>query len=387
MRKVCVVITARTSYTKIKPILKGLSKKNDVELQIVCAASAVLERYGNTDQTIEKDGFFVNERIYSVLEAETLLTAAKSTGLGILEFAGAFDRLQPDVVVVMADRYEVLSASIAATYQNTPLAHVQGGEVSGNIDEKVRHANTKLADLHFPATERARDWILRMGEHPDRVFCTGCPSIDVASEIVRNPKIEFDIYEKYGGVGTFPDISNGYYVVLQHPVTTEYSEARKQVTETLHAVSELQESVLWFWPNQDAGSDNLSKGIRAFRENEHPKNIHFFKNMVPDDFLRLLYSSKGIIGNSSVAIRECSFLGVPAVNIGSRQVNRERGLNVIDVEYDRNRIRHAIENHCGNKVPSSNLYGHGDAGKKIADVLADSPLTFSKTISYINDAL
>jgi UDP-hydrolysing UDP-N-acetyl-D-glucosamine 2-epimerase len=384
MRKVSVVLTARTSYTKIKPILAALKANPQVQLEVVCAASALLDRYGRVERTVEKDGFRISERIHMVLEAETLLTSAKSTGMGLIEFAGTFDRLRPDVVLLMADRYEVLAPAIAASYQNIPVAHVQGGEVSGNIDEKVRHAITKLADLHFPATERARDWLIRMGERPESVFCTGCPSIDLAKEVLQNPAMDFDVYEKYGGVGHTPDLNVGFIVVMQHPVTTEYALAGAQVVETLQAVATLNRPVLWFWPNSDAGGDETSKAIRAFREKYDPRHIHFIKNMEPVDFLRLLYASDGIVGNSSVAIRECSYLGVPGIDIGSRQANRERGPNVRKVAYDRVEIRAAIDTHLNGHVSISTLYGHGDAGQKIADLVASVPLSFYKSINYID---
>jgi UDP-hydrolysing UDP-N-acetyl-D-glucosamine 2-epimerase len=383
MRKVCVVVTARTSYTKIKPILVALKANSEVELQLVCAASAVLDRYGKVELTIEKDGFLISERIYMIFEGETLLTSAKSTGMGVIDFACAFDRLKPDVVLLMADRYEVMAPAIAASYQNIPIAHVQGGEVSGNIDEKVRHAITKLADIHFPATERARDWLIRMGEVPEAVFCTGCPSIDLAKEVIEKPAMNFDVYEKYGGVGERPDLTQGFIVVMHHPVTTEYANARKQVSATLHAVSELNRPVLWFWPNPDAGSDDTSKTIRAFRENCRSGSLHFIKNMEPIDFLRLLYASNGIVGNSSVAIRECSYLGVPAINIGNRQNNRECGPNVVTVSHDSYEIKAAIEMHFRGHTHRTNLYGHGDAGKKIADIISSIPLTFYKSIGYL----
>lgn len=381
-RTVCVVLTARTSYAKIQPILRAIQEHGDLELQIVCAASAVLERYGSTDKIVEQDGFKINERIYMVFEGETLLTSAKSTGMGIIEFAGTFDRLRPDVVLVMADRYEVISAAIAASYLNIPLAHAQGGEVSGNIDEKVRHAITKMADIHFPATKRAADWLVRMGENPERVFYTGCPSIDIAASIVKNPEMDFDVYNKYGGVGNAPDISGGYIIVMQHPVTTESLNAKEQIKETLHAVYESGRTTLWFWPNADAGGDMTSKGIRAFREKYKDNHIHFLKNMEPDDFLRLLYNSCGIIGNSSVAIRECSYMGVPAINIGTRQNNRERGENVVDVNYDRNEIASAIKTHFNGKKTPSPLYGDGKAARKIADILATTELEYTKTLNY-----
>ena len=161
--------------------------------------------------------------------------------------------------------------------------------------------------------------MIKLGEEPDSVVLTGCPSIDIAADVAARPELDFDPFERYGGVGPREDLSKGYLVVMQHPVTTEYEEARKQVDETLYAVKDSGLPVLWFWPNVDAGSDGTSKGIRVFREKEKPANFHFFRNMLPEDFLRLLCGSTAIVGNSSVAIRECSFLGVPAVNIGTRQ--------------------------------------------------------------------
>lgn len=384
-RKVCVVLTARTSYTKIKSILVSLSKIDSIELQIICAASAILERYGNVVKTLLKDNFSVNESIYMNLESETLLTSAKSVGLGIIEFAGAFDRLKPNVVLVMADRFEVIAPAIACTYQNIPLAHVQGGEVTGNIDEKVRHAITKLADIHFPSTERARNWLLKMGESNDKIFLTGCPSIDIAKEVITNNKMNFNLYEKYGGVGDFPDLKNGYIIVMQHPVTTEVNNAKEQVTETLEALTFIDKPILWFWPNPDAGSDETSKVLRQYRESKKLKNIHFIKNMEPYDFLSLLYNSHGIVGNSSVAIRESSYLGVPAVNIGSRQSDRERANNVIDTSYNKTEIYNAISSHLNGRIEQSFIYGTGDAGKKIAEILSTVNLTYTKKINYIYD--
>jgi UDP-hydrolysing UDP-N-acetyl-D-glucosamine 2-epimerase len=382
-RKVCVVITARPSYSRIKAALKAIQKHPGLELQLVVAASALLDRYGNAAQYIERDGFMISARVYMVFEGENLVTSAKSAGLGLVELATVFDNLRPDVVITIADRYETLSTAAAASYMNIPVAHVQGGEVTGSIDEKVRHAVTKLSNLHFVATEKAGERVIRMGEPPDTVFITGCPSIDLAASILENPELNFDPFKKYGGVGSMIDISKGYIVVLQHPVTTEYFESRRQVTETLHAVRDLGLPTLWFWPNVDAGSDGTSKGIRSFRENEEARTIHFFKNMTPEDFLRLIYNSLCIIGNSSVGIRECSFLGVPAVNIGSRQKGRERGRNVMDVNYDRREISDAIRYQLSNsRYPSDYTYGNGHAGEQIANLLADAPLRIEKILAY-----
>ncbi len=203
MRKVCVLVTARPSYSRIKWALRAIQQHPDLELQLVVGASGLLERYGNVLSVIEADGFSVAAKVYMVLEGENLLTSAKSTGLGIVELASVFANLKPDVVVTVADRYETLATATAAAYMNIPLAHVQGGEVTGSIDEKTRHAVTKLADLHFVATARARERVLMMGERPGAVHVTGCPSIDLAAEVVANPVMDFDPFEKYGGVGEF----------------------------------------------------------------------------------------------------------------------------------------------------------------------------------------
>jgi GDP/UDP-N,N'-diacetylbacillosamine 2-epimerase (hydrolysing) len=374
-RRVCVVITARPSYARIKTALAAIRAHPELELQLVVGASALLERYGTTVEVIEQDGFDVAERVYMVLEGENLVTSAKSTGIGIVELATVFDNLRPEVVVTVADRYETLATAVAASYMNIPLAHTQGGEITKSIDDKVRHAVTKLADLHFVSNQAAGRRVIGMGEPPQRVFVTGCPSIDLAAETLEENGDPLDPFQTYGGVGSSFDFSDGYIVVVQHPVTTEYEQCRQHVTETLEAVHELDVPTFWFWPNVDAGSDGTSKGIRTYRELVNPPRIHFFRNMTPEDFLRLVYNSRCIVGNSSVGIRECSFLGIPAVNIGSRQEGRERGPNVIDVKYDQTEIAEAITKQMEQgRFRSDPTYGDGRAGRRIADLLATRPL-------------
>jgi UDP-hydrolysing UDP-N-acetyl-D-glucosamine 2-epimerase len=383
-RKICVVVTARPSYSRIRTALRAIQQHPGLELQLVVAASALLDRYGNAIQAIERDGFPIAARVYMVVEGENLVTSAKSTGLGLVELATVFDNLKPDAVVTIADRYETLANAVAASYMNIPVVHVQGGEVTGSIDEKVRHAVTKLSNLHLVSTKGAAERVKKLGEAPETVVITGCPSIDIAAEVAAKPAFDFDPFAKYGGVGPNKfDLSQGYLVVMQHPVTTEYEEARRQVEETLYAVKAIGMPTLWFWPNVDAGSDGTSKGIRVFREREKPDNLHLFRNMFPEDFLRLLVHSTAIVGNSSVAIRECSFLGVPAVNVGTRQQGRERGANVIDVEHDRAAIAEAIREHAKRGRPKADhLYGDGDAGGRIADCLATAELTIEKRLTY-----
>jgi UDP-hydrolysing UDP-N-acetyl-D-glucosamine 2-epimerase len=382
-RKICVVVTARPSYARMKTALQAIKDHPKLELQLVLAGSALLDRYGNASKIIEKDGFDIAEKIFNVLEGETPTAMAKTTGIAIMELATTFQNLKPDIVVTIADRFETIATSIAASYQNIPLAHIQGGEVTGNIDEKVRHANTKLADIHLVASDEAKQRVLKMGEDDSMVINTGCPSMDIAREVLENPKFDFDPTQKYGGVGSIKDWEKGYVVVMQHPVTTEYEESREHVLTTLQAVNELDIPTFWFWPNVDAGSDGTSKGIRAFREFDKPQNIKFFKNMEPQDFLKLIKNSKCLIGNSSVGIRESAFLGIPVVNIGTRQHGRQRAKSVIDCTYKKEDIKNAISKHLEHgHYDSEFIYGDGHAGKKIADTFASCELKFHKTITY-----
>lgn len=378
-RKVCVVVTARASYARIRTALTAIRAHPDLELQLVLAGSVLLDRYGLAARTIDKDGFPVAARVHMVLEGENLLTSAKSTGIGLSEMATVFDNLQPDVVITIADRYETIATAIAASYMNIPLVHVQGGEVSGSIDDRVRHAVTKLSNYHFVCSAQAQARVISMGEDPKSVFNTGCPSIDIAAEIALERGARFDPFQKYTGVGAELDLSNGYIVVLEHPVTTEYEHARSQFEATLKAVHRSSMPALWFWPNVDAGSDGASKAIRAYRENDSPENMYFFKNMQPEDFLRLLIGAKCLVGNSSVGIRECSYLGVPAVNIGARQRGRERGRNVVDVDHRADKILDALQQQARvGRYECDPIYGDGTAGTRIADLVSRIELVHDK---------
>lgn len=382
-RRVCVVVSARPSYSRIRSALHAIQNRPDLELLLIVGASALLDRYGDTLRYIEGDGFEIAARIFMVVEGENPVTMAKTTGLGIMELATIFDNLRPDLVLTVADRYETLATAAAASYLNVPIAHVQGGEVTGSIDEKVRHAVTKLANVHFVATERSAERVIKMGEDPEAVFVTGCPSIDLLIEALKTPALDVDVFEKYGGIGERLDLSRGSIVALQHPVTTEYEAAQQQAMETLSAARDMGMPTLWFWPNVDAGSDGISKAIRRFRELERPDNIHFFRSVEPEDFPRLMCASRCIVGNSSAAIREGAFLGTPAVNVGSRQAGRERGRNVIDADYDRTSILEAMQRQVVvGRYPSDPIYGDGKAGERIAGLLASCELRVEKRLCF-----
>tara|TARA_Y100000590_G_scaffold97284_1_gene110624 strand:+ start:1123 stop:2274 length:1152 start_codon:yes stop_codon:yes gene_type:complete len=380
-KKICILVNSRANYARIKTALQAIQKRKKLQLQLVIGASAVLDRFGDLTKIIKKDGFKIVGKIYSIVEGENPTTMAKSTGLAIIELSNLFENLKPDIVLTVADRFETLATAIAASYMNIPLAHTQGGEVTGSIDESVRHAITKLSNIHFPATKLAKRNIIKMGENPKNVYLTGCPSIDLAKKV--NPKISKNFFSYYGGVGPKIDPKKPYMVVLQHPVTTEYGSGIKQINQTIEAVNSIKIQTVWLWPNVDAGSDEISKGLRTFREIKKPKLIHFYKNFKPEDYLKLIKNCTCIIGNSSSAIREGSFLGIPAVNIGTRQKGREHGKNIIFSDYNSKNISRAIRKQLlKKKYKKENIFGNGNSGEKIAKILSKINIKVQKKLNY-----
>ncbi|HEY7603044.1 MAG TPA: UDP-N-acetylglucosamine 2-epimerase [Gaiellaceae bacterium] len=368
-RKVCVVVASRANYARIKTALEAIRDHPELELQLVAGASLVLERFGNALEVLTMDGFAPDATIRFIIEGETPATMAKSTGLGMLELPTVFELLQPDTVVTVADRFETIATAVAAAYMNVPVAHTQGGEVSGSIDESVRHAVTKLAHVHFPATELAAQRVIAMGEDPTFVFNVGCPSIDLVARIDLG--LRRDVLLR-SGVGEPFDPDGPFVLVMQHPVTTEYGFGFDQINETLEAVAAVGMQALVFWPNVDAGSEDVAKGIRVFRELGRAHGFHFFRNLPPEDFVRLMAHCSCMVGNSSAALREGSFLGTPAVTVGTRQHGRERGPNVVEVDHDKSEIADAIRDQIAHgPYERSTLFGDGSAGRRIADKLAE----------------
>jgi|TARA_B110000483_G_C18175514_1_gene534947 UDP-hydrolysing UDP-N-acetyl-D-glucosamine 2-epimerase len=386
-KKICVAINNRANYARVKSLLSEIKKNKNFELQILLGASAILSRFGELNNILKKDGFKNFKKIYSIVEGENLTTMAKSTGLSIIETSTFFENYKPDAVIVIADRFENLSVAISASYLNIPLIHIQGGEVTGSIDEKVRHAITKLSDLHFVATKRSRKFLIKMGENKKNVFLTGCPSIDIAHN--AKSKLSKDFFKKNRGVGIAPEYNEKYIVVMHHPETTKFNEIYSQILQTIHAILKLKDiKIVWLWPNIDAGSDIISKQLRILRENKLIKNISFFKNFSPENYIKLISNCECLVGNSSSGIRESSFLSIPVVNIGSRQKNRERGLNVIDVGYNKNQIFNAILKQMKKKekIKKSFLYGDGFAYKKIFKLLIKimkKNISVEKQLNYL----
>ena len=370
MKKICVVVASRANYGRVKYLMKAIQAHPDLELQLIVGASTLLERFGKAINIIKKDGFTPLRSIHYVIEGETLVTQAKSTGLGIVELSSAFEDLQPDMVVTVADRFETMATAIASTYLNIPLVHLQGGEVSGNIDDRVRHAITKLADFHFVASDLSAQRVHSMGEDARHVYNYGCPSMDILSH--EDMSISADQMGAYLGVGRPLDWTKPYILMVQHPVTTSYGHGFEQVSQTLQALKSIPHvQKVIMWPNVDAGSDDVSKGIRHFREFNMQEPIYYYKNFSPEDYARVLNNAVCCVGNSSSFIREAAYLGVPAVIVGDRQQGREHGDNVVFASYDEAQITEQIKAQIlhGRYAPN-HMFGRGDAGSRIAAELA-----------------
>ncbi len=379
-RRICVILVDRANYGRLWPVMKEIKKNQKLELQVICSGTMVLDRFANTYKEVEEDGFGIDAKVYMEVEGNTPMTMAKSVGLGIVEFATELNRLHPDIVLLIGDRYEALSAAIAAAYSNIPIAHVQGGEVSGSIDESARHAITKFSHWHFPATQKAADHILSMGERRDCVFNYGCPVGDYILNL--DTRLPDDVFS-YGS-GANIDSRKDFNLVIFHPVTTEYGTETQATNELLSALNELQFPTLFLWPNIDAGADHISREIRRYWDKNRNNWLRFIKNIPPKHFQRVLKKCKVAIGNSSSFVRDTTFMGTPVVLIGDRQEGRETGINVTVVPPLRNEILAAVRRQMEHgRYPVETIYGKGGAAKKIAATLAKVPLYVQKRLDYI----
>jgi UDP-hydrolysing UDP-N-acetyl-D-glucosamine 2-epimerase len=383
-RKICIVVGSRANYSSIKSVMRAVQAHPELELQLVLGASALLDRYGAVANLVRADGFEPQAEVHMLIEGETPATMAKSTGLGLLELPTIFGRLAPDFVLTVGDRFETMATALAAAYMNIPLAHTMGGEVSGTIDESIRHAVTKFAHVHFAASQDAGERIIRLGERPEDVHIVGCPRIDLVAEILEKDgslPARTDIFNE--GVGDTFDLDKPFLLVSQHPVTTEYGAGKTQIAETLKAVTQIGLPAIVLWPNPDAGSEDIAAGIRRWREKGFAENMHFFKNLPIETYVKLMRHTACLVGNSSSGIREGAYIGTPVVNIGTRQQRRLTGSNVLSALHEAGSIRTAIEKQLGHgRYPMEPIYGDGKAGEKIAAILSLKNVNAQKLITY-----
>ncbi len=367
MKKIVFVLTSRGNYAKLKNLIKIFLASKKYRVHIIIGGSLVLDKYSKIIQKELIKNFKFKESIFFHVEGENNLTMIKSCALALNELGIIFNKIRPNFVFVLADRFETISIAIAASFLNIKLIHIEGGENSGSIDDKIRNAVSNFSDYHFPCTNQSAKRLINMGFMKSKVLNVGATSFDEFVKLDLNDISFFNSIQKTTGVGKKIHLKKKQYlIIVQHPVTTEYEENLKNINKTISAIQKLKFPMIWLWPNMDAGSDGTSKGIRTFREKVNPDNIHFFKSLSIEYFAPLLKNSCCIVGNSSTGLREASFLGVPCVNIGTRQINREQARNVINVDYDAEEIYQAIKKQIRKKTTQiSKLYGDGKASQKI----------------------
>ena len=381
MKRIAVVITNRANYARIKYFLIAANNSKKIKLQIILSGSALVYKYGELEKNLRQDGLKVSAKAFYLLDGGSEIIQAKSTGIGIIELSSAFEKLKPNFVLTVGDRYETVATAIAATYMNIPLGHIQGGEVSGNLDENVRHAITKLSHYHFATTKKSMKRLLMLGEEKKRVFLTGCPSMDLIN--IKNKTIHKTFNQEIYGTGKVLDPKKPYIVAINHPLSTSTKENALNAKIFLESLLRRSEQIVLFWPNADAGNDILAKTIRDYRETKKMKNFSFIINISPENYVTLLSNAKCLVGNSSSFIREGSQLGIPAVIVGDRQNNREIGNNVIRSKFEISKINKKIDMQIKKKrFRPQKIYGDGSAGKKIVKILEVLQLDINKVITY-----
>jgi UDP-hydrolysing UDP-N-acetyl-D-glucosamine 2-epimerase len=370
MKTIAIVISARASYSRIRSALIHLSHASGVNLRIVIVASGSSSRFGSLEDFIKRDGLEIAWKIDSQLDTSHKASMAKTVGLTLLGLTDYLMNLQIDGVVVIADRHETIAASISGSYLGIKTFHIQGGERTGNIDDKVRYANSHLSDYHFVSNQKALERLIDCGIDPTKIFVTGCPSLDS----VPVNKFDFEKIPSFTGIGlSSKEVFIGeYLVVIQHPETTSNLKSASQISPTIDAIDAVGIPALWIWPNSDLGGDEIVGEIRKAREHGQLKRVHFERSVEPEIFLRILDGAACVIGNSSVALRECSLIGTPAVNIGGRQRDRDHGSNVLSVQYDSDEIREAIKKQMSHgRFAPEVIYGSGESGKLISRLIQE----------------
>lgn len=331
-KKVLIPVLNRATYGRLKSVLKAINEHPDLELQVVMGASLF-------DMQIE---YPVLHRVQCMVDGDNSAAMSLTTSMWIAQLANVVENLKPNIIYIHGDRYETLGTALTSVYQNTILAHGEGGDISGTVDERIRHSVTKLADIHFPVTELSRERIIKMGADPDKVFVVGSTALDTLVDL---------------------DLTNNrtepYILILHHPNTTHPED----ITPLIEAVNSIPIHKVWLNPNVDAGSKSILKQI-------HRLNVEFVKNLPVEEYVRLLKNCQCAVGNSSSFIKEGAFLSVPAVLVGRRQEGREVGNNIIFADYDKDMIVNAIKHQMGRRLKPTPRFGDGTAGKQIANILA-----------------
>jgi len=364
-RKILYISGTRADYGLMREVLFRIQSHPELSLKIAVTGMHLMEEFGKTEVEIQNDGFSCIT-IDAVIEDDNKKSMASFIGVFIQKLVKEIEKYRPDFILILGDRAEMLAGAIVGSYLSIPVVHLHGGEVTSTVDDLVRHAITKLAHIHFPATEESAHRIISMGENPKRVFVVGAPGLDQI--FLTKLSSRYKIMTKYN-----LDLKQPFFLVVQHPVTLEVEDAQMQIKETLDAIMELNIQTIIVYPNADSGGRSMIEIIKKF---EKYPNIQTFKNLPHSDFLSLLKYASALIGNSSSGIIESPSFGTPVVNIGTRQQGRQRGDNVIDSIYDKTKIIDAILKATKDKKnltyirKCKNLYGDGSCGEKVVEIMS-----------------
>jgi UDP-hydrolysing UDP-N-acetyl-D-glucosamine 2-epimerase len=367
--KINVFVTARPSWSRVKSLVLNYVKIAGPDSIIVSLTGPALSnRYGNIQAQIPPG---IKTRAFPTLKESSDLSSIAITSLdGGIAACQSWANERPDAVLVIADRVETLGISLAAASMQIPLIHLQGGEISGSIDDKIRDTNSKLADLHLTTNEQTKNNLIALGESSENIRVIGCPSIDILHErnIIKQSLLGFA--SLYGGVGAEFSTNLDYGIILFHPDTLNYEENSDWITFIYEMIDNTDLNWFWFWPNPDFGSDVLAKTLRERREHSQTRRIRYIRNLTPEMFMDLALSSKVMVGNSSFGIREAAFIGLPVLNLGKRQMGRERALNVLEIITPKSFVSE-MNSHINKFFPSSSIYGSGSSGQMAAKYLLE----------------
>ena len=381
-KNICVIVTNRANFARMKSLLIEIKKSKKLNLNIILSGSALSHRFGQLENEIKKNKLPISAKSFFLIDGSDPVVQAKSTSLAITEFATIFSKLKPDLTITVGDRYETMATAIASTYMNIPLVHLQGGEVSGNLDEMVRHSITKLSSYHFTTTKKSKERVIKLGEEKSRVYFSGCPGMDILKNSKK--KIKKNFFDKVNFTGAKFDFKKNFLLVVNHPVSTENKKANlEKINILFKTLNNIKMHKIMFWPNSDAYSDVISSQMRTFKENHQKNDYTFIINSSPEEYATLLYNASCLVGNSSSFIREGSQMGVPAVLLGTRQLKREVGKNVIYTNYNLKNITAKINFQIKkSRYKPQNIYGKGNAGKFIVKALEKLKPSIKKQSTY-----
>ncbi len=364
MINICVSLTNRTNYSKLKPVLFALREVPETNIQIVLSSTILLERYGNGYQDLVKDGFAIDFKIDCTLLNDSHAAMAKTVGLSIVEHSSYFQWRQPDLLIIVGDRFDMLAPAVAASMMNIPIAHIQGGELSGTIDNVIRDVITRFASLHFVATEQSAQNLINYGVDSSKVFDYGCPAVEYVSQIDVganfDPKRLAKSFKRKISIAP----NDQYFLVMIHPDTTNRNDVSMDLV--LDAVASFKVKAFIFYPNVDANNSEIVSSIAKYKTNQ---NFYMIRHMPLEGFIHLLAHCSCMISNSSSGIREAASFGIPVVNVGFRQVDRQRNSNVFDIGNDYKRLSEVIRSSVGKHYGTSNIYFKPNCSLNIAKQL------------------